>query len=183
MLTLAPQTAMAGSTQTKSVSCTFESLSIEDREIAMVLMFVRYSDRGEDRISWRRGLDVAGRMLDAANTRCKIAHHWSRGQATHARDYAFNSLLVEAMRQMLESEGTRSAEPIDRYFALHGSELLPRQDTASRQGTEFTTYLIKHGWDADGEDDLRQARNYLEALIGRQGSVRGFQASVRVKAG
>jgi hypothetical protein len=178
-LALVPLPARAAPGPANSVSCTYDMLSIEDREIAMVLMFVRYSDSGADRVSWLRGLTVAERMLEAANVQCRIAHRWSRTKSALARDYAFNSLLVEAMRQTLELEGNRSAEPIDRYFAQHAGELMLGQNPDSKQGKAFTAYLIEQGWDAEADADFKRARKYLEALAKRQTNVLGFAAGTR----
>lgn len=176
-LAAAPQPILAAPIPANSVQCTYDLLGTEDREIAMVLLFLRHSETEPDRASWLRGVEIADRMLNAANVQCRIAYRWTASQAANSRQYAFNSLLVEAMRQLLEAEGTHSAEPIDRYFAQHADDLQPDQEPATLQGRAFTAFLLVQGWDGENEDDLRRARKYLDSLITRQGDIRGFAAS------
>ncbi|MFO1255775.1 MAG: hypothetical protein U1E37_08935 [Sphingomonadaceae bacterium] len=176
---LLPLPALAQAVPANTVRCVDEALSIEDHEIAMVLMFVRFGDSGEERAAWLRGMTLAARMIDEARDRCRTAHHWSSIQASQAREYAFDSLMAEAMRQMIEAEGTHSAEPVTRYFADHAARLEEHLDPASEPGQAFTAYLVAQGWDADDEDELRLARRYLDALIDRQREVRAFEKRIR----
>lgn len=176
MLALSPLPGLAQQAPSNSVRCVDQALTVEDREIALVLMFVRYGDSRQDRVYWLRGVAVAARLLDAARAQCQKVNGWTAAKSQHARDYAFRTLLVDIIRQRLESEGAHLAGPIDRYFASHGNKLERKLDPESDQGKDFTAYLLTQGWDAEAEDDLRTARSYLDALRERGESERRFAA-------
>jgi hypothetical protein len=148
-----------------SVRCVEQALSIEDREIALLLMFVRYGDTGDDRANWMRGMVVAERLLSEASDRCRMAHRWTRTRAAIARDYAFHSLTAEAMGQLVEIEGLRQAAPIDAYFNSNRAGLTRSPKRTAEQDRAFVDYLAGQGWDREEESELRLARKYLDALI------------------
>lgn len=173
-LALFPLPAAAQTVGPNSVSCVYDTLTIEDREIAMVLSFVRYGYSGSERANWRRGVAVVVRMIEEARERCQQAYSWSQTQAHHAREYAFHSLLIEAMRQRIEAETDLAAEPIDRWFARKHSILKAKLDPDSDEGLAFAAYLVEQGWSSDNAEQLKLARSYLDALRQRAESATLF---------
>lgn len=169
----------AASAPPDTVDCAYQALSDEDRELAMLLLFVRYGDSDAERVLWLRGMVVAERLLGAARTQCRMAHGWTRAQASLSRDFAFDSLVIEAARQTLQAEGDHLAAPIDDWFGAHGLALERMPEPDSDQGKAFTAYLVEQGWDSEGEADLKLARKYLEALIKRSADSRRFAAASR----
>lgn len=157
-----------------SVRCVEQALSIEDREIALLLMFVRYGDSGEDRANWMRGMVVAERLLSQASDRCRMVHRWTRTRAAIARDYAFHSLTAQAMGQLVEAEGVRQAAPIEVYFNSNRAGLASSPRLTAEQDRAFVDYLAGQGWDREEESELRLARNYLDTLTKLEGDRRRF---------
>lgn len=157
-----------------SVRCAEQALSIEDREIALLLMFVRYGDTGEDRANWMRGMGVAERLLSEASDRCRKVHRWTRTRAAIARDYAFHSLTAQAMGQLVEAEGLRRAAPIEAYFNRNRAGLTRSPVRTAEQDRAFVDYLVGQGWDREEESELRLARKYLDALVKLEDDRRRF---------
>ena len=176
---LLPLPALAQEVPANSVRCVEQALSAEDREIALVLMFVRYGDTGEDRANWLRGMTVASRLLAEARDRCRTAHGWTLVRAGIARDYAFHALTSEAMGQLVEAEGTHRAAPIEAYFNRHRDKLTRKAELSAEQDRAFVDYLIEQGWDREKESELRRARSYLDTLIKLEKDRRKFAASKR----
>lgn len=169
----------ANSVPANSVRCVEEALSSEDREIAMVLMFVRYGETGEDRAYWLRGMTIAERLLSEASGRCRMAHRWTRRQAAIARDYAFHSLVAEAMGQLVEADGVRRAAPIEAYFNTNRASLIRTAERTAEQDQTFIDYLVGQGWDREEESELSLARKYLSALTKREDDRRRFPGGFR----
>ena len=176
---LLPLPALAQEVPANSVRCVEQALSIEDREIALVLMFVRYGDTGEDRANWMRGMMVAERLLSEARNRCRTAHRWTLARAGIARDYAFHSLSVEAMGQLVEAEGTRRAAPIEAYFGSNRASLTRKAERSAEQDRAFIDYLAEQGWDRENDSELRLARSYLDTLVKLEMDRRKFAATTR----
>jgi hypothetical protein len=173
------QAQPATSVPANSVRCVEEALSSEDREIAMVLMFVRYGKTAEDRANWLRGMVVAQQLLSEASGRCRTAHRWTRSQAAIARDYAFHSLVAEAMGQLVEADGVRRAAPIEAYFNTHRPSLARSAELSAEQDEAFVDYLVAQGWDREEESELSEARKYLTALAKRENDRRSFPGGSR----
>lgn len=176
---LLPLPALAQAVPDNTVRCAEQAMSAEDREIALVLMFVRYGDTGEDRANWLRGMMVAERLLTEARDRCRMAHRWTRARAGIARDYAFHSLSAEAMGQLVEAKGTRRAAPIEAYFNSNRASLSGKAERSAKQDRDFIDYLAEQGWDREDESELRLARNYLDTLIKLEVDRRKFGGSTR----
>jgi hypothetical protein len=174
-----PLPALAQEVPANSVRCVEQALSSEDREIALVLMFVRYGDTGEDRANWLRGMTVANRLLTEARDRCRTAHRWTLTRAGIARDYAFHALSSEAMGQLVEAEDTRRAAPIEAYFNSNRAKLTRKAGLSAEQDQAFVDYLAEQGWDREKESELRRACNYLDSLIKLEDDRRKFAASRR----
>lgn len=162
-----------------SVRCAEQALSSEDREIAMVLMFVRFGETGEDRANWLRGMMVAERLLGEASDSCRKAHRWTRAQAAIARNYAFHSLMAEAMGQLVEADEVRRAAPVEAYFNTNRASLARTTERTAKQDQAFIDYLVEQGWDREEENELNLARKYLSALAKREDDRRRFGVGAR----
>lgn len=169
------QVAPASAAPANTVRCVEAAMSSEDREIAMVLMFVRFGEAGEDRAAWLRGMVVAERLLSEARDRCRTAHRWSAARGAIARDYAFHSMAAEAMGQLVEAEGTRRAAPIEAWFNVHRASLMRSGERPRVLDSAFVDYLAEQGWDRDKEGELELARKYLGALIKLEEDRRRFR--------
>lgn len=165
LVAMLPLPALAQTDLPNSVRCVEKAMSIEDREMALVLMFVRYGNSGEDRVNWLRGMAVAERLLSEARDRCRTAHRWSLAKAGAARDYAFHALSAEAMGQLVEAEGKHRAAPIEAWFDRNRADLTRTAQRSAEQDEAFADFLAGQGWDRENESELRLARNYLGTLI------------------
>lgn len=159
-----------------TVRCTYETLSQEDREIALLLIFVRTDSEEKLSESWGRNLVVANRLLDAARSRCRAAYGWNRTKGRLAYDYAMSALTLEAVGQAVESDGSHSLKPIERFFHDHQARLRKLSGYGDEDIEGFAEYLSEQGWDEEEDKPRALAKSYLKALIRRDAHERSFAA-------
>ena len=178
MLTAAPAAGQAPLPSvpalSDTVNCTYDMLTAEDREIALLLF-----ERGVIAATPRTvsaNLAVIDRLVGEASDKCALAGRWPRVRTAAASTYAVNALMGEGVSQALTSKG-RSLAPIANYFAAHRAELSAAGGLSAAAAERFIADLVARGWDQPGAGTLGLAVFYLEALVTAQTTASAFAAA------
>ena len=157
------------------VACVYDQLSLEDREIAL-LLFEREVASSARFQAGSRNLKVIDRLVEEARDKCAAPFGWSRGRSDAAISYAMNELMNSGVAQALEAKG-RTTAPIDAYYTEHRAELDGFETIAGPNSDVFRAYLVEQGWLKSEAPLLGIAEFYLEALLVRARQARAFAAA------
>lgn len=153
-----------------SVSCAYDAMTAEDREIALLLM-AREFGQGGAFVATSPNLTAIHELIEAAQRTCGTRFRWSAFRAEVAGSYALTALLGEAIAQSLQAAG-HSIAPLDGYYREHGAAL--RRDGRFAGDERLAQYLGQHGWDDATEFAVALAALYLETLIEKDEARRQF---------
>ncbi|MGB7656690.1 MAG: hypothetical protein WBL74_14545 [Novosphingobium sp.] len=155
-----------------SVRCVYENLSVEDREITMMLIALDFINRGKySRVAPPNR--IVDRLVQEAVPRCAEAYRWSAAASAAAVDYAHAALIQEVVRQALDLEN-RKVDPIESYYGSNRAALAGKAELDDLMEEGFTDHLRKAGWKEIDRAPRRLARVYLELLIVRDRSEQVF---------
>ena len=171
----APGAASSAAAPSNSVACVYDQLSLEDREIAL-LLFEREVASAAKLRAGSRNLKVIGRLINEARDKCAAPYAWSRGRSDAAIGYAMNELMSSGLAQALEANG-HPAALIDAYYIKHRAELAGTETIAGPSLDAFKTYLIEQGWPKSEAPLLGIGEYYLQALLTRERQARIFGAA------
>ena len=166
---------VAGTAPRDGVSCVYDQLSPEDREIAL-LLFEREVAASARFQAGSRNLKVIDRLIEEARDKCAVPFGWLRGRSDAAVSYAMNELMNSGVAQALEAKG-HTAAPIEAYYTKHRAELDGFDTIAGANSTAFRAYLLEQGWMKTEAPLLGLAEFYLEALLSRARQIRTFTAA------
>ena len=155
-----------------TVRCVFESLTIEDREITLMLIGLDFLAKNEyARIAPAN--PIVDRFVLEALPACAQAYRWSSAASGAAVSYAHAALVQEVVRQALDFE-ERKVEPIEAYYAQNRKALAGKSQLDDFLEEGFATHLKTAGWKEADRAARRLARVYLEVLIVRDQNVAAF---------
>ena len=157
-----------------TVQCTYDLMSAEDREIAL-LLFGRGVTAATPQAA-PANLAVIDRLVREASDRCARPARWPRARIAAASDFAMNALMREGVSQALTSRG-RSTAPIAAYYAAHQAQLGAAGEVDAAAGARLKTHLVQLGWDVPAAGTLGAAVFYLEALVSAQAAADAFAAA------
>ena len=172
---IAPSTALTGLGASNNVACVYDRMSIEDREMAL-LLFEREVASGVKIHNGSRNLKVIERLVDEARVKCSSPYRWSNAQTEVATAYAMNELMSVGVTQALEAQG-HSPGTIDAYYTRHRAELVGLEKIEGAKAHDFEAYLVEHGWAKGETTTLMTAQFYLEALLTRDHQAQTFSAA------
>ena len=172
---IAPSTALTGLGASNNVACVYDRMSIEDREMAL-LLFEREVASGVKIHTGSRNLKVIERLVDEARVNCSSPYRWSNAQTEVATAYAMNELMTVGVIQALEAKG-HAAGTIDAYYVKHRAELASIEKIEGAKAHEFEAYLFEQGWVEGETTTLMTAQFYLEALLTRDHQAQTFSAA------
>lgn len=155
-----------------SVRCVFDSLTIEDREITLMLIGLDFLAKGEyARVAPAN--PIVDRFVLEALPACAQAYRWTSAASGAAVSYAHTMLVQDVVRQALESE-ERKVEPIEIYYAQNRKALAGKSQLDDFLEEGFATHLKAAGWKEADRAARRLARVYLEVLILRDQTEAAF---------
>jgi hypothetical protein len=136
--------AQAGPRLPNNVTCVFEAMGQENREIALILVVdeLQFGDP-ENRDSPR--MKEVGVLLEAAHNRCLDFWPWTAGKSGSAMAWATGAIYREANAQAVGSTGHDPAV-IEQWFAAHRAEIMAARDPARRWGGPLKDHLTGIGW-------------------------------------
>lgn len=152
-----------------SVSCAFDSMGQEDREIALLLIAREFGQGGKFAPS-SRNVSAVNDLIAEAQQKCRLRFSWSAVRADAASNYALTAILGEAIGQSLQSTG-RSIASLEQFY---------RQNPVSQAGRSnqrrLAGYLGEQGWAEATDSELFLAWLYLETLMAKDQERRRFGA-------
>lgn len=170
-----PSASLAGEAPSDGVGCIYEQLSLEDREIALLLFEREVASSARFRAG-SGNLRVIDRLIEEARAKCAAPFGWSRARSDAAVSYAMNELMNSGVAQALEAKGHTTAA-IEAYYTAHRAELDGLETVAGANSDAFQAYLIDQGWPRSEAPMLGIAEFYLEALLVRARQARTFAAA------
>lgn len=170
-----PSNAPIGSVTSNPVTCAYDQMPIEDREMAL-LLFEREVVSGVKIHSDSRNLKVIERLVDEARAKCSARYRWSNAQMEAVTAYAMNELIIVGVTQALEAQGPSSGI-IDAYYTKHRNGLVGFEKIEGSNADEFHAYLLEQGWVKSEAVTPMLAEFYLEALLARDHQTQTFVAA------
>lgn len=171
----APFAAPAAMVPSNSVGCVYDLMSLEDREMAL-LLFAREAASGVKFHGGSRNLEVIDRLVDEARVKCAAPYGWSPEHSDAASGYAMNELMRAGVTQTLDAK-RHSTAPIDAYYTGHRAELAGTEAVEGAKADEFRAYLFQQGWAKSEPAMFGIAEAYLETLLARARAVNAFAAA------
>lgn len=168
-------TPSIGSVTSNPVTCAYDQMPIEDREMAL-LLFEREVVSGVKIHSDSRNLKVIERLVDEARAKCSARYHWSNAQMEAVTAYAMNELMIVGVTQALEAQ-RHSSGIIDAYYTKHRNGLVGFEKIEGANADEFHAYLLEQGWVKSEAATTMLAEFYLEALLARDHQTQAFIAA------
>ena len=172
---IVPFTAPAAMVPSNSVRCVYDLMTLEDREMAL-LLFEREVATGVKFHGNSRYLKVIDRLVGEARAKCSAPYDWSSGRSAAAIGYAMNELMRAGVTQALDAKG-RTTDPIDAYYTKHRAELAGIETIEGAKADEFRAYLFEQGWAKSETAVLGMAEVYLAALLTRERQAKSFAAA------
>lgn len=158
-----PDAVAAAPLPGNNAACIYDFLSIEDREMALLLFASEALDGGRFRKS-SQNVQIVDRLIEEAHEKCLDRFAWSVGRSESATSYALAALLGEGLRQALEVDGLPVAK-VDAYFAANRNALSHKQEIVGADKDRLSVWLVEQGWDAAKSGSLNMAALYLETQM------------------
>lgn len=152
-----------------TVSCAYDGMGREDREIALLLIAREFAQGGKFDLS-SRNVTAVNELIAAAQQTCRKRFGWTARQSDAATNYALTAILGDALDQSLQAGG-RSIAPLEQYYRENEAA---RRSGKAGPGARLGSYLSANGWDGASEPELSLARLYIEILIGKDLARREF---------
>lgn len=155
-----------------TVTCVYDYMSAEDREMALLLIAREIVDGGRFSKS-SRNVRAVDRLIEEAHERCLDRFNWSIGRSNAATGYALTAILAEALSQALDSAG-HDAKPIADFYRENRMALAGKYALSPSDETRLKDYLKAKGWDSIADTDFALAGLFLETFMLRDGAQREF---------
>jgi hypothetical protein len=155
-----------------TVSCVYDYMSAEDRELALLLIAREIVDGG--RFSkGSKNVQAVDRLIEDAHELCLNRFNWSIGRSNAAMGYALTAILAEALSQALDSFGHPSS-PVAEYYRENRAALAGKIDLNRTDQDKLAAYLKLKGWEKAAEAELALAGLYLETFLLKENAQRDF---------
>lgn len=176
----APAVQAVSPAPANTVRCVFDNLSIEDREITLMLIGLDFISLGRySRVAPEN--KIVDRIVLEAVPRCAQAHRWSPEASAAAVDYAHSMLVQEVVRQALDFD-ERKVDPIESYYTQNRAKLAGKPELDDLMEEGFATHLKSNGYKESDRGQRRLARVYLEVLIARDNTEQRFSRVAAARA-
>ena len=171
----APVTAQGQPLPGNTVSCVYDYMSAEDREIALLLIAREIVDGGRFGKA-SQNVQAVDRLIEEAHQKCLARFNWSIARSETATGFALTSILAEALGQAIESSGFPLG-PLGDYYRENRLALTSKRDLTSADKQQFYARLKLSGWDKAREAELGLAVLYVETLMLKDRALRQFTAA------
>jgi hypothetical protein len=153
------------------VTCIFDSMSGEDREIAMVMLTAGMKSHADQMQGSNEAKEVEA-LLDDAHNACLDLYPWTSGQSGNAIEYAMNAIARDSITDVLKL-GKYDSAIINGYFDANRKALAKyRSSDAVETDAALAAFLKEQGWDLEETGLAKLAGIYL-AILWQQEKLRG----------
>lgn len=150
-----------------NVRCIFDALTIEEREISLILIL---QDMGKG-MAGKQSDAIHGeldKIIGDAEVRCLARYKWLSGEAGNAKEFAVAGLMRESIGQTLRLLKQNPGD-IDAWFASNKTRLGTARRLAPADREDLRSKLKAAGWtELGGRDPLGGALIYADLLQGQQ---------------
>lgn len=146
-----------------NVQCVYEYMSVEDRELALLLLAREIADGGRFRKT-SLNVQAVDRLIEEAHEKCLARFNWSVARSDAAMGYALAEILAEALGQAMETFGYPIA-PLNSYLAENRSRLVAKSPIGTAERDKLSLHLKENGWEKAAQDELALAALYLETRL------------------
>lgn len=161
----AVKTIPAGTRPPNAVSCVFDALAREDREIALILLVDELERGAKDHRGSQRLAEI-DTLLGEAHDHCLDAWPWTAGKSANAMAWAASALYREANAQAVSNSG-RDPAVIDAWFAEHRAEILKTRNPARLWTPALERHLGGLEWGDKNTPAVAFGALYLMDLISK----------------
>ncbi|MEQ1499538.1 MAG: hypothetical protein ABL914_12860 [Novosphingobium sp.] len=163
-----------------NVHCVFDNLTIEDREITLMLIGLDFLNEGRyARIAPPN--KIVDRLVLEALPRCADPYRWSPAASQAAVAYAHAMLVQDVLRQAIEYEDL-TIDPVEQYYRENRTRLAGKSQLDELMEEGFATHLRKGGWKESERGGRLLARVYIEVLLARETTEQAFTKAVAPRA-
>jgi hypothetical protein len=168
-----------------NVTCIGQALSLEDREIALV-MFAESTENEpieaepaleneavEEPPFQSEHMAEVFELLEEAHMRCLDLYPWNSGQSETSRLHAFLNIFGEAIARTLKLEEMDIAI-IDTFYEINKKKLANRNRLTAPEKAALAAHLQMASWPMDDKGLLEFATDYAETLMMKEMLRRAF---------
>ncbi|HCF24493.1 MULTISPECIES: hypothetical protein [unclassified Novosphingobium] len=166
--------AVAKALPANSVSCVYDSLSDEDREISLLLIAREIVDGGSFRKT-SKNVQGVDRLIEEAHQKCLARYNWSIGRSFSATDYALTAIMHDALAQAMEAIGF-PASPLGEFYRDNLPALAGKSRLSAADQARLKEQLKAKGWDKANEAQFALAGFYIETMMLKAESQRRFNS-------
>lgn len=145
------------------VQCVYDYMSVEDREMALLLFAREIADGGRFRKT-SPNVKAVDRLIEEAHEKCLARFNWSVARSDAAMGYALAEILAEALGQAIETFGYPIG-PLDSYLTDNRTRLLGKGAMGTAEQDQLSLHLKENGWEKAAQDELALASLYLETRL------------------
>lgn len=157
-----------------TVSCVYDSMPDEDREIALLLI-AREINEGGKFAKTSKNVQAVDRLIEEAHQRCLGRFNWSIGRSFSATDFAMTAIMGDALAQALDAIGFPSA-PVSDFYQQNLTALAGKSRLSEAERTRLKEQLKARGWDKANEPQFALAGFYVETMMLKAETQRRFNA-------
>lgn len=174
------------------VTCIYNALSVEDREIALI-MFAEgtqnaaaadiaaiesaaqndAADAGDKAGFGGEHMGEVMELLEEAHMRCLDLYPWTSGQSEASRLSAFLGLMDDAITRMLKLDQMDGAT-LDNFYETNKKKFVQRSRLNKAEKLSLTAHLRSANWKVEDTALLAMAQDYTEALMMKEMLRRAF---------
>jgi hypothetical protein len=153
------------------VTCIYDSMSREDREIALVMLTSGTKAGSEAMEGTDQGNEVEA-LLNEAHNACLDLYPWTSGESGNAMEYAMLGLMRDSMSDVLKL-GKYDSNVINGFYDAN-RKMLAKYRTAEAVEADpaLAPFLESQGWNLEETGLTKLAGIYL-AVIWQQDKLRG----------
>lgn len=175
---LSPAAAATGAAELPlpdRVTCVFDAMTSEEREIALLLVVEELVavDSNNRKRAPSTGVREVERLLEVAHSRCLARWPWTAGKSRNAISWANAAIYREANAQAVSNLGKDPAA-IDGFVAEHLREMERTPNAATLWLPALRKHLAELGWGDRNEPAVSFAVLYFEQVIAQQDTARDF---------
>ncbi len=161
---------------TNSVSCVYDAMSVEQREMVQALMLSNDEMGGDPVVAAEGSAEIRALLTDASNA-CIDAYPWTSGKENNAVAYAIFTLLLDGIHPAMTAGGFAWAD-IDSYVTTNRARLRATAPPSPAMVTALSTHLASLGWSVSDARQREDIESYFTMLLLREYMRQGFASGV-----
>jgi hypothetical protein len=159
---------------TNSVTCVYDAMSIEQREIAQVMLLESVTGGGNPFKDLQEDGELKALFGEAVDACIKL-YAWSAGRTEASQGHALIVMVLQSAQPLFEADGVKMVD-IDGYFETNKASLMASAPSKTKEAALFK-HLAAKGWSFETEQVKASAGFYFFLLQARESARRWFAQS------